>query len=113
MFNIVLGYIADQEYHSAAFEASKQVTTKYTELRAIDVTNQSGGTLWVQLWNSANAGVAGTIVGTYPLPTNSTLSVTDKRFPAGLYVRGSATPTGAVASADLWISASYTERPLI
>ena len=111
MFNIVLGYIADQEYHSAAFEASKQITTRYTEMRSIDVTNQSAGTLWVQLWNSPDAGVTGTIVGTYPVPTVSTLSVTDKRFPAGLYVRGSATPTGAVASADLWISAGWTERP--
>jgi hypothetical protein len=112
MFNVVVGYIADQQY-MGDWLAGVQITTKYTQLRSIDVTNKNASTVWIQLYNSAS-GATGVPFGEYALPTNSTFSLTDRRFPAGLYVRAVSSQGGSIiGTTDIKICAAYEERPYV
>lgn len=112
MFNVVVGFIADQNY-MGDWEAAKQISTTPTLLRSIDVTNKNASTIWIQLYNSAS-GASGVPFGEYPLPTNLTLSITDRRFPAGLYVRAVSSQGGSLlGTSDIKICCGYETRPIL
>jgi hypothetical protein len=111
MFNVVLGYLADQRVANAdlAWGKALQITTKNTELHSLTVTNK-GAACWVQVYDSAS-GVSGN-PREYPLPADSVLSLTGKRFANGLYVRGVDDAGGsAIAGDDLQFDADYMLGP--
>lgn len=112
-FNTVLGYLADQSVANAdlAWGTALQITTQNTELYSLTVTNKSGSTVWVQVFDSAS-GASGN-AREYPLPTSSVLSITGKRFRNGVYVRGVTAAGGStvISGDDLQFDADYMIGP--
>lgn len=110
MFNIVLGYLADQVAFTD-WAKDLQVSAKNLSLYSLNVVNK-GSDCWVQLFDSAS-GASGN-PREYPLLANSILTVTNKRFGNGLYVRAVTAADGStlIAGNDVQIDAAYMTGPV-
>lgn len=113
MFNVVLGYIADQRYRGP-WEIQKQLTSRPTDLYGLTVTYKGAGTVWVQLHDAASLLLSDNEPEEYPLTQNQVLSVTNRRYLNGLRVQAVTEAEGGdeelIETADIKIQADYMLR---
>jgi hypothetical protein len=99
MFNIVLGYLADQRsFQTFGAATSLLVTANPADLFTLNVCNSGTGAFWVQVFNEATSGATGTPVA-YPCSASGYLSITNMKCGIGIFARAVTTATGITAAA--------------
>ena len=109
---VVTGFLADKRFRGD-WEKQHLINASNTLLHALTVTNKSGSTVWIQLHDHASAASEST-PEEYPLPTNSVLSVTNRSYATGLFVRAVTAAGGStlIAADDIKIQADYSTGPI-